>query len=1128
MILSYSGVLLLTITLAAGASSSPQYVPDEIIVKFRDTVAERVHQQLELNGSPERLQLSQGLDRLNSEYKPRVIAPLFEGFRDKSRRLKSIQAKSAYALTVKEKHILQRLRRASKTARLPNLEGIYKIQLDLRSGQSILNAVKHYQESPDVEYAELNYIVSVSTEPNDPLYPVQWPLQNTGQMYPASGRYNPPPGSKDSDIDAPAAWNFITGAPEMIVAVLDTGIDYTHRDLDDNMWINQAEANGVEGVDDDNNGYTDDIYGYDFANMDGDPIDDHGHGTHCAGIIGAEGDNNLDISGVCWNVQIMGVKFMGSNGRGDISAAAEAIYYAVENGADVLSNSWGFLPLLPPFPKFLEDAFDYAYSQGVISVASAGNSASTQIDLPAWYDNVISVAATDSNDQKAIFSNYGYQVDMAAPGVDVLSLRAANTSRGTVYNNYTTILSGTSMACPHVSAAIAMILSYYPEVDIDQARDIIFETTDYIDAGISTWGRLNLYNAIWYIADLYAGDITFTSGVYSCADTVHVLLNDLSLVGNGVQDVNISTSGGDSETLVLSEANMPGGVFSGTIDTDSGEPNAEDGILQLSHGVTITVTYEDQDDGSGNSDVVTSKAVADCEPPSISNVQIYAPGPEPIVTFETSEPTTASVRFWPACCAANSIERTDYELVKHHTITLAGVVANTDHLFVVTASDVVGNEATDDNGGTGHAFTTTGPGDMHVPTEYSTIEQAVDEAWDGSIVWVADGLYTGQGNRDIDFKARAITLRSENGPDNCIIDCDGDANNPHYAFHFHNGEEQSSIVSGFTITNGYSNGSYFGGAITCYHSSPTITGCHILNSQSRYGGAVASKFGFPKIEYCTMNSNRAVFGGAISSDRGGPKIKNCIVAGNNAFRGGGFWLRRGSPRIVNSTICGNIAESIAGAIYTHFSEEVITNCIIWDNNAPLLAQLRSLRDPNYCCIQDWAGGGLGNITEDPCFAENGYWDSNDTPADTNDDFWMQGDYHPKSEGWRWYDREKQWVWDDVTSRCIDAGNPGSLLGDEQLTLIVDPTNRFGWNLRINMGAYGGTEQAAMPGFNWALRADLNNDGTVDYADLAAWTMNFLDSGDDQPGDLNRDNTVNLVDFAIFMKDWARQTIWWAP
>jgi len=253
-------------------------------------------------------------------------------------------------------------------------------------------------------------------------------------MYPESGEYNHPPGTPDCDIDAPEAWDIHTGSSDVIVAVVDTGVDYNHRDLQANMWVNSGEIPD-NGVDDDGNGYVDDIYGYDFINKDSDPIDDRGHGTHCSGTIAAEGDNGLDIAGVCWDGRIMALKFLGSDGYGNIDDAVTAFYYAVENGADVVSNSWGG----GAYSYTLEQAIDYAHSQGVIMVAAAGNDDSNEPEYPAAYEHMVSVAATNSNDEKASFSNHGDWVDIAAPGVDVLSLRAGGTSLGTTYDDYTTI-----------------------------------------------------------------------------------------------------------------------------------------------------------------------------------------------------------------------------------------------------------------------------------------------------------------------------------------------------------------------------------------------------------------------------------------------------------------------------------------------------------------------------------------------------------------------------------------------------------------------------------------------------------------------------------------------------------------
>ncbi len=381
-----------------------RYVSDEIIVKYKKAVSGVIEAELSAGRNVSDLTLTTSLDKLHKKYRLRKSKALFENFRQKRQRAKGLLTKDITLLSKKERRILRRLKRAPKGAKVPDLDRIYKLEVELEKGQSLVDVVAEYNNDTDVEYAELNYIVSINTspnDPNDPYYPIQWPLNNTGQMYPYSGNYTTPPGTPDCDIDAPEAWDIYTGNSEVLVAVVDTGVDYNHRDLQNNMWVNEAELNGATGVDDDGNGYVDDIYGYDFVNYDSNPIDDHGHGTHVAGIIAAEGNNGLDIAGVCWNSKIMGLKFLGAGGSGSITDAVEGFYYAVDMGADVVSNSWGG----GGFMQSAQDAIDYAYSQGVIMVASAGNDDSSSAHYPARYDHMIAVASTDSDDQKATSSN---------------------------------------------------------------------------------------------------------------------------------------------------------------------------------------------------------------------------------------------------------------------------------------------------------------------------------------------------------------------------------------------------------------------------------------------------------------------------------------------------------------------------------------------------------------------------------------------------------------------------------------------------------------------------------------------------------------------------------------------------
>jgi len=338
------------------------------------------------------------------------------------------------------------------------------------------------QRNPSVELVEPNYIVSANVLPNDPDLSLLWGLNNIGQ----SG------GTADADIDTPEAWDIETGATApVLVAVIDTGVDYNHDDLKDNMWINPGEIAG-NSIDDDDNGYIDDVYGYDFSNNDGDPYDDHSHGTHVAGTIAARGDNGLGITGVSWGAKIMAVKFLSGSGSGTTADAVDAVLYAAAMGARITNNSWGG----GGYSQALEDAIRTAHEANSLFVAAAGNSNSNN-DLyphyPSSYDvpNVFAVAATDHNDQRASFSSYGATtVDLGAPGDDIYS-----TTPGQSYG----YKSGTSMATPHVTGAAAVVLAQNPDLTAEGVKALLMDTVDPLSglAGLTvTGGRLNLNNAL--------------------------------------------------------------------------------------------------------------------------------------------------------------------------------------------------------------------------------------------------------------------------------------------------------------------------------------------------------------------------------------------------------------------------------------------------------------------------------------------------------------------------------------------------------------------------------------------------------------------------------------------------------
>jgi subtilisin family serine protease len=293
-------------------------------------------------------------------------------------------------------------------------------------GLTTKEMLSELKSHPDVVLAEPDYIISIDAVPDDTDFDQLWALENTGQVV------DEEPGTPDADIDAPEAWDLVNpSAQKVIVAVIDTGVDYTHEDLSANMWTNDQELYGTVGVDDDGNGWVDDIYGIDAINDDGDPYDDHYHGTHVAGTIAAVTDNGVGISGVTWNqAKIMALKFLGSNGSGATSDAVTCIDYLLEmnqrseNNIVVINASWGSTSS----SETLKQALEEASSAGIIMSAAAGNDNNDcdgeQKHYPSSLDvpNVISVGATDQDDKLAYFSNYGAsEVDIAAPGVNILS-----------------------------------------------------------------------------------------------------------------------------------------------------------------------------------------------------------------------------------------------------------------------------------------------------------------------------------------------------------------------------------------------------------------------------------------------------------------------------------------------------------------------------------------------------------------------------------------------------------------------------------------------------------------------------------------------------------------------------------
>ena len=359
------------------------------------------------------------------------------------------------------------------------------------SGMSLEKALGRYRSLPEVEAVQPNFIYHTQATTNDP---------RLNELYGLT------------KIQAPSTWDRTTGSQNVVVAVLDLGIDYNHEDLNANMWRNPGET-GVDGaganketnlVDDDANGYVDDVFGIDTINDDTNPMDDGGHGTHVAGTIGAVGNNAKGVVGVNWTVSLMAIKSHGSDGNGTSASVVEAYQYAAmmrRRGVNVrvTNSSWGGAPEAASYDQALKDAIDDAGNADILNVCAAGNSNNNNDAnpfYPASYDSpsIVSVAASDQNDDPAAFSSYGAtSVDIAAPGVAILSTYP-------VASGSYAVLGGTSMATPHVSGAAALLFAFNPLLNRSTMKLLLLNNADPLPASWAAKpvvsGRLNVLRAL--------------------------------------------------------------------------------------------------------------------------------------------------------------------------------------------------------------------------------------------------------------------------------------------------------------------------------------------------------------------------------------------------------------------------------------------------------------------------------------------------------------------------------------------------------------------------------------------------------------------------------------------------------
>ncbi len=533
-------------------------------------------------------------------------------------------------------------------------------------------------------------------------------------------------------IQAPRVWNELGNRGEgALIAMIDTGVCYTHPDINHQVWVNPGEDinhNGVvmdnadkNGVDDDGNGFVDDLIGWNFDLGNNDPNDENGHGSHTAGTVAGDGTSGV-ATGVAPGAKVMiirvGVSFA------DEVDVWNAMQYAANNHAGAISMSLGWPHGQNPDRHQWRVNSENTIAAGTAMVIAAGNEGQgaepdnvrTPGDVPA----VITIGAVDCSDVIAGFSSRGpvswtgiapwndwpyppglVKPDVSGPGVD--------TESSNFCSGYT-FMSGTSMATPHVAGAVALMLAANPGLDNATIKQILQDTS--VDLGAPGkdneygQGRIDAFAAVNNVATS-DGKVSITETTVSCAGTMHLGVNDKDLRGNGTVTINVkSLTEPAGETATLTEIGTSG-VFRGTINTATG-PAAADGVVQVAAGDTVTATYIDANDGAGHTNVPkTDTATVDCTPPQISNVRSTDVGlTQATIRWQTNESSDSVVDYGPSIPPGHT--SSSPTLTNDHAVTLTGLPSCTIHFYRVSSADAAGNRAVNDASGQYYYFETLG------------------------------------------------------------------------------------------------------------------------------------------------------------------------------------------------------------------------------------------------------------------------------------------------------------------------------------------------------------------------------------------------------------------------------------
>jgi hypothetical protein len=792
---------------------------------------------------------------------------------------------------------------------------------------NVESAVASLKQSSSVLYAEPDYIYHVSVIPNDTSFSQLWGM---------------------TKISAPAAWDISTGSSSIIVAVTDTGVDYTHPDLAANMW---SDANGA--------------HGYDFVNNDSDPMDDEGHGTHVSGTIGAVGNNNLGVAGVNWHTRIMALKFLDATGSGSTSNVVAAIQYAIANGAKVINASWrGY-----GFSQPLYDSIAAARDAGIIFVAGAGNENVDNDSTPAYpasFDlaNIISVMATTNTDASASYSNYGLMtVDLGAPGDNILS-----TKPGGIYEPN----SGTSMSSPHVAGACALLLSIDPTLTYSQVKQILINTVDKTLPGLCvSGGRLNLAAA----AQEAAVDTTpptpnppqWAAGAAPKATGRHTAIMQAGAVTD--------RSGVEYYFECVSDVNKNSGWTANTLYS----------FTTLAPATTYGFHFKARDKSSNHNQ--TGWSTTGFVTTSLTNDNLGPfPDPPQWATPPKANPQMHQIRMAAGIGHDESTPvqyQFSYQYGTNPEVILPWQSSNL-YYFTPPSSDpyIVYNfrfHVRDANGNEtaewsmfASARMFTGSIVLSVPIPYPTIQIAIDHSVNGDIIEVSPGVYD---ENNISFRGLAITVKSLDPTNPAIVDC-FNGNTiivPGYdipflrrGFIFSQGEGADSILDDIAIRDGVVFGGFrppattrggggldgldaFGGGILCTNSSsPTIRNCIITYCQVIGGfggdGGPGDTDAPPAVNGGSGGDSGLAHGGGIYVSPGSnPVIANCTISNCATVPGnGGNGGAGGDADAIQGTdggAGGNISDYSGGGIYVEASGNAsiiggtVSDCITYLNDA---------------------------------------------------------------------------------------------------------------------------------------------------------------------------------------------------